>query len=148
MKLRTLFFLLGLTSAALAATPQTASPRATDQVRQLDPATELAAAKKELAEMRMRYRDKHPAIVMQLQEIKRLEKAVATATTQVTSPAATEQSRQINSAAELAAARQDLAEMRKRFRDKHPAVVTQLQKIKQLEKSVGATQAEPAAATK
>lgn len=75
--------------------------------------------------MRLRHDDKHPVVVKQRAKIAQLHKAVRAE--EADKPAG-------DPAGQLAAAKQDLAKLREKFTDQHPAVIAQQRKVAELER--------------
>lgn len=87
-------------------------------------AEQLAAAQKQLAVMRLRHDEKHPVIIKQRAKIARLHKEVR---------AEEAEKAPLDPAGQLAAARQELATLREKFTDEHPAVIAQQRRVGELE---------------
>lgn len=87
-------------------------------------AEQLAAAQKQLGVLRLRHDEQHPAVLKQRAKVIRLQKDV-----QSDEKANAPKDR----AGQLEAAKRDLAKMRERYTDEHPAVKAQLRRISELE---------------
>ena len=85
---------------------------------------QLAAAQKELAAMRLRHDEKHPAYLKQRAKVARLQKDVRD-----------EQKvdRRADPSDQLAAAKRDLDRLLERYTDEHPTVKAQRKRIADLE---------------
>ena len=125
---------LGLTLAALplpaaeTATPLTPAPdkstASTDTSATVSKSEQLDAAQRELATMRLRYRETHPALIKQRTKVAQLQKATRAEEAERAGASRTEQ---------LADAKRELARMLERYTEKHPVVIAQRRRIAQLE---------------
>jgi uncharacterized protein involved in exopolysaccharide biosynthesis len=86
---------------------------------------QLAAAQKRLAILKLHHEENHPSVVKQRAKVAKLQKE-ARAESPV--PAAGDR------AAQLEAAKRDLAKLSERFTDQHPTVIAQKKRIAELER--------------
>lgn len=127
-------FLAGLVLASCAwAAAQPAAPKAasspaaaeTDEKPAGTKAEQLAAAQKQLAILKLRHDEKHPVVLKQRAKVVRLQQEVS---------AERPRAGKTSKADELAAAKQELEELRKKYTDQHPSVKALTRRIGELER--------------
>lgn len=134
MKTPVLLFGLLLGAASVFAAEQSSAPKspppapppAAEEEKPAGSKTEqLAAAQKQLGILKLRYDEKHPAILKQRAKVARLQKEVRDEE---------KQKGPRTPAEELATAKEELAELRQKFTDQHPMVIALQRRVSELEK--------------
>jgi uncharacterized protein involved in exopolysaccharide biosynthesis len=91
------------------------------------PSTELSRLEARLVDLRQRFNDRHPEVIALNENIRAQRQAE-----RISQP--TTSQNQANST-DLDVAKKHLEELRQRFTDKHPEVIAQTQRVKELEQS-------------
>lgn len=104
--------------------PSPAVEAAEEQKPEGTKSEQLAAAQKQLSILKLRYTEKHPAVLKQRAKVARLQQDVRTEE---------KQKGPVSKSAQISAAKEELVELQKKFTDEHPRVKALKRQIAELE---------------